>query len=120
MRRITLVFSALVLLGCGSEGTAPQDSFAGTWTGSTHGLNFTIVTTQTGNSISGDGMWVADAGGTQGFTVDGVATPLRFTMRSSPGDNQPFYVGRYVAPDSVVGTIDNGGGSTAELSLKKQ
>lgn len=120
MQRVTLVLCAFVLLGCGSESTAPQDSFAGTWVGSTHGLNFTIVATQSGNVVSGTGGWVADAGGDLSFSVTGSATPLHLTLRSGPGDNMPYYEGAYVTSDSVSGTIFNSSDNFASLSLRKQ
>jgi hypothetical protein len=121
MSRIAYLLVAAMLIGCGSESTAPQNSFAGTWVGATHGLNFTIVATQSGNEIVGTGMWIADSGGELDFTVSGEAAPLRFTMDSGSSSSQPIsYVGTFVTADSVDGTIDNGAGSTASLSLKKQ
>ena len=120
MRRVTLVPSVIALLGCGSEITAPQDPFAGTWVGSTHGLNFTIVAAQRGNSVSGASSWVADAGGDLSFTISGSATPLHSTLRSGPGSTMPYYEGTYVTPDSVSGTIFNRSDNFASLSLPKQ
>lgn len=120
MRRIMLVLSVIALLGCGSDVTAPQDSFAGTWVGATHGLNFTIVAAQSGNSVSGTGMWIADSGGDLSFTISGTATPLHFTMRSTGGNNPQYYEGTYVTPDSVSGTVFNSSDNFAELSLTKQ
>ncbi|HEV7702998.1 MAG TPA: hypothetical protein VGO46_01855 [Gemmatimonadaceae bacterium] len=119
MNRVVYAFVCALVIGCGSDNTGPQDSFVGTWAGATHGINFTLFITQTGNHVSGSGNWIADSGGETDFVIDGTATPLRFTILiPGPGADER-YAGSFVTVDSVAGIINSGVGDTASLSFAR-
>jgi len=138
MRR-TAIASALTLAtlaalaavaGCGgstpSTGTsgAPSDQFVGTWVGTvTSGdstATVTLMTTQSGSTISGTGN-VASGHLSLGLTVTGTSTPpsVSLTAIAPLVADTIAFTGSYITADSVAGTAVTDG-ETVPLSLKKQ
>lgn len=126
MKPIVVIVFATFLAACGSDSTAPRDVFAGTWTGAVNGgtegeLDFTIIATDSGGTITGTGTALAGAEAIP-FTFTGrVTTPtitLSLVVDNNTSDPLP-YVGRFATADSIVGTISEDTLSFP-LSLKKQ
>lgn len=125
MKRIVVIVLATFLAACGSDSTAPKDVFAGTWTGAVNGgtdgeLDFTMIVTESGGAITGNGNALAGAEAIP-FTITGTVTPPTITLALLVDTTvAPLpYVGRFVTADSIVGTISEDSLSFP-LSLKKQ
>jgi type 1 fimbria pilin len=121
MKRIAALAFIVLLAACGSD-TGPTDRFSGTWAGTTVAgtdtLHVVLVSSQTGSAVSGTGT-ASDPTSSAALTFSGTSAPPSVSLLIISPFDSATYIGSYVSSDSVVGVI-SGGGTSSELSLKKQ